>query len=714
MTDILTATVLGTATSRPFPLGVSSPAPGAPLTGDPAQAVNIAVWAPRLSGVVVYLQVPGEPWRAVALNEFSEGVHHGLVEGMPVGSRYGFVASDHAERTDPEDGSLLLDPYARAIQMEQLEDGEALYGVRMSSDFDWGTDVRPQTPWRDSVIYEAHVKGLTQLHPDVPEELRGSYAGLAHPAMIAHLVRLGVTAVELLPVHAHLDESHLRGLGLPNYWGYNTVGYFAPHAAYASPAARAAGPQAVQDEFKGMVRLLHEAGLEVILDVVYNHTAEGQQGEEPLSWRGLAEEQYYRYDGDPDSGANYLDTTGCGNTLNFSEPRVVQMTLDSLRHWVEEFHVDGFRFDLAVTLGRDAQNNFTPTHPLLVAATASQSLSGTKLIAEPWDVGFDGWQTGRFPVGWVDWNDHFRDTVRDFWLADQASIAAGGSGGGLARLADALAGSTRLFAASGRSQLASVNMVTAHDGFTLADLTAYNEKHNEANGEDNRDGSTNNHSWNHGVEGPTEDSAILAARAQTARNLMASLLLSLGVPMITAGDELGRTQRGNNNAYCQDNEISWVDWSKVDKSLLATTRALIQSRKDYLAAQPSAYPARGTNSYLYWFNAQGQQLSPEQWQDGSQRVLQLLLGSPKGTMDGLVIFNATPAEVEVTLPLFPEAAPGVPAADAGPAATSPAATPRSYQQRFSTAASYPQHKGEVTEAGEVARIAANSVTLYRT
>ncbi|AJT42603.1 glycogen debranching protein GlgX [Psychromicrobium lacuslunae] len=677
MTEIISAKVLGAATSRAFPLGLS-----APLQGDPARVVNVAVWAPELTELVLYFKAPDADWQAITLPEFSDGVHHGVVENMPIGSRYGFAAGD----VEPADEQLLLDPYARAI-----DDAEGkLLGVRMFSGFDWSDDSAPHIPWRDSVIYEAHIKGLTQLHPEIPEEIRGSYAGLAHPAMIKHLTELGVTAVELLPIHAHLDEQHLRDAGLPNYWGYNTIGYFAPQASYASAAARAAGPQAVQDEFKGMVKLLHAAGIEVILDVVYNHTAEGKRFEPTLSWRGLAEKRYYRFHDD-----HYLDTTGCGNTLDFSEPKVIQMALDSLRYWVEEFHIDGFRFDLAVTLGRDAANNFNPQHPFLVAASTDRVLSGVKLISEPWDVGHDGWQTGRFPVGWADWNDHFRDSLRDFWLADQASIAAGGNGGGLARLADALSGSSRLFAASGRSQLASVNMVTAHDGFTLADLVAYNGKHNEDNREENRDGSDNNRSWNHGVEGATDDAAILSARAQSARNLMATLILSLGVPMLTAGDELGKTQRGNNNAYCQDNEISWLDWSAVDETMLLTTRRMLRLRREYLSAQPSTYPARGETSYLHWFDASGQPLSPEQWQDGSQRVLQMLLGSPDGLTDGLVVFNATASDVEVTLP--------------GPG-DEPS---RQYEYRFSTSASYPKGQGREVSSGQTDLLAANTITIYR-
>ncbi|MBW4095242.1 MAG: glycogen debranching enzyme GlgX, partial [Acidobacteria bacterium] len=561
MAELQVSPAVGAAHSRAFPLGLS-----APPQGDPMDTVNVAVYAPALADVVVYVQEPGQEWRGVLLPDFDDGVHHGVVTNMPVGSLYGFRSagpdmSGHVD-FDPASEQLLLDPYGRHIHTETIAAAgrELYFSVRMHSGFDWGQDAHPHTSWRDTVIYEAHVKGQTMLHPDVPENIRGTYAGLAHVASIEHLKRLGITAVQLLPIHFHLDEPHLTPKGLTNYWGYNTLGFFAPQVSYASADARAAGPQAVQDELKGMIKLLHAAGVEVILDVVYNHTAEGAATEPALSWRGLANYAYYRHHGE-----HYADTTGCGNSLDFSNPRVIQQTLDSLRYWVEEFHVDGFRFDLAVTLGRNAANEFRTQHPFLIAAATDRVLSGTKLIAEPWDLGPDGWQTGRFPVGWVDWNDHFRDSARDFWLTDRAAIDAGREGGSVRQISDSLAGSAQLFAGSHRSQLASINMITAHDGFTLADLVAYNSKHNEANGEDNRDGGDHNHSWNHGVEGRAQDPAILAARAQSARNLMATLLLSMGVPMITAGDELGRSQRGNNNAYCQDNELTWLDWS-LDES----------------------------------------------------------------------------------------------------------------------------------------------------
>ncbi|MDQ0754205.1 glycogen debranching protein GlgX [Arthrobacter sp. B3I4] len=689
--------------SRPMPLGVSVPRTGSPVTDDPRGGfANVAVYAPGVATLEIVYQVPRGNWQVSTLPNVTDGVHHGIVEGLPVGSRYGLRASP-ADEAFPlpvptmdfdADGvqPLLLDPYGRGVD----ERDNFITSVRMSSDFDWGVDQGPRTPWRNTIIYEAHVRGQTMLHPDIPEHLQGTYAGMAHPAMVEHLVSLGVTAVQLLPVHFHIDELHLQNLGLTNYWGYNTAAFFAPHPGYATQAARESGPQAVQDEFKGMVKLLHAAGLEVILDVVYNHTAEGGTDGPTLSFRGLGELQYYRHDGH----GKYVDTTGCGNTLNFGEPRVVQLVLDSLRYWVNEFHVDGFRFDLAVTLCRNAANEFDPRHPFLVAVAADPVLSEAKLIAEPWDIGYGGWQTGRFPVGWVDWNDHFRDAVRTFWLADRAAIDAGGQGGSVARLADALSGSAELFAPSGRGRLASVNFITAHDGFTLADMVAFDRKHNEANGEQNRDGHGDNRSYNHGFEGRTEDEAVLKRRAQSSRNLMASLMISLGVPMITAGDELGRSQQGNNNAYCQDNPITWIDWTSTPEShsMLRSTKRVIRLRKEFLAGQPHDYPSREQQSYFHWFDAHGEQMSAERWQDPSHRVVQLLLGSDVGRVDGLVVVNGGAEDVKVTLPAVPN--------DDG-------SGPRLYELRLTTSDLHDQRQGTRISSGERDVVQANSINIYR-
>lgn len=632
--------------SQPFPLGLT---PARSAEQQASHTVNLAVYAPGLDAVDVHFIDHEGTWRKEPLPEFTDGVHHGLVAGMPEGTRYAFAARTGAdgEAPKPGEGTLLLDPYGRSVDRA----GAHWLNVRVHSDFDWGVVNRPGIPMRDTIIYEAHVKGQSMLHPDVPEELRGTYAGLAHPAMIEHFHRLGITSIQLLPVHFHLDESHLQDLGLTNYWGYNTAAFFAPHPAYATEAARKAGPQAVQDEFKGMVKLLHLAGLEVLLDVVYNHTAEEGSGGPQISFRGLGDREYYRTDPE----GRYIDTTGCGNTLDFSNPRVVQLALDSLRMWAEEYRIDGFRFDLAVALCRDGQHTFTPVHPFLVAAAADPVISRTKLIAEPWDLGFGGWQTGHFPLGWADWNDHYRDTVRDFWLADRAELDSGGQGGATARLADALSGSHGLFAASGRTALASVNFVAAHDGFTLADLTAYQRKHNEDNGEQNRDGTSHNRSYNHGFEGRTEVEHIIAARTQTAKNLMATLMVSLGVPMITAGDEFGRSQQGNNNAYCQDNAMTWLNWNldTAGRELLDHTAWLIRIRRDFLLRQPPSYPGREESNYFHWFGVDGLPMDPGRWHDPQQRLLQFLIGSKDGYLDGFVVINGGPEKLDLTYPALP-------------------------------------------------------------
>ncbi|WP_433876031.1 glycogen debranching protein GlgX [Sinomonas atrocyanea] len=678
--------------SQPFPLGLT-PARAAEQMA--SHTVNLAVYAPGLAAVDVHFIDAAGEWHKEPLPEFTDGVHHGLVAGIPEGTRYAFASrtDDAGDAPEPGEAAFLLDPYGRAVERV----GGQWLNVHVHQHFDWGDVAKPAVPLRDTIIYEAHVKGQTMLHPDIPVELRGTYAGLAHPVMIEHFQRLGVTSIELLPVHFHLDEMHLQDLGLTNYWGYNTAAFFAPHPAYASAAARKAGPQAVQDEFKGMVKLLHVAGIEVILDVVYNHTAEEGPDGPVISFRGLGDGQYYRTDAE----GRYIDTTGCGNTVDFSNPRVVQLALDSLRMWAEEYQVDGFRFDLAVALCRDGQHEFTPAHPFLVAAAADPIVSRTKLIAEPWDVGFGGWQTGAFPQGWSDWNDHYRDTVRDFWLADRGTIDAGGLGGPMARLADAVSGSHGLFAASGRTALASVNFVAAHDGFTLADLTAYHRKHNEANGEQNRDGHSHNRSYNHGFEGPTEVESIIAARTQTAKNLMATLMVSLGIPMITAGDEFGRTQQGNNNAYCQDNELTWLNWTldTAGREMLDHTKWLIRIRRDFLQRQPASYPAREESNYFHWFGANGLPMDPVRWQDPRERLLQFLLGSKDGYLDGLVVVNGGPSKVDVLFPSLRRDGSVV--------------REMAYELRYSTAHLMEQRIGTVFASGQDDISEPYSVTIYR-
>lgn len=694
--------------STAVPLGVSVPRAETGGNGlHPAGRVNVACFAPGVPTLEIVYLAPGGDWRVQALPNVTSGVHHGIIEDLPLGSRYGFrpaspeqslplaVPTTDIAATEEEDDAgqpLLLDPYGRAVDQR---DG-VLTSVRVAGDFNWDGDERLRLPWRNTIIYEAHVRGLTMLHPDVPPELRGTYAGMVHPAVIEHLKGLGITSVQFLPVHFHLDEPHLQDLALTNYWGYNTAAFFALHPAYATQVAQDAGAQAVQDEFKDMVKQLHAAGLEVILDVVYNHTAEGGPNGKAVSFRGLAEETYYRTDGH----GKYVDTTGCGNSLDFSEPRVIQLVLDSLRYWVDEFHIDGFRFDLAVTLCRNAANDFDPHHPFLVAIAADPVLSDVKLIAEPWDVGYGGWQTGRFPAGWVDWNDHFRDALRSFWLADRAALENGGQGGSVAKLADSLSGSAALFQASGRSRLASVNFITAHDGFTLNDLVSFDRKHNEANGEQNRDGHGDNRSYNHGVEGPTEDGEILARRAQSRRNMMASLLISLGVPMITAGDELARTQQGNNNAYCQDNALTWVDWTRTPESseMLRSTKRYIRLRKEFLAAQPHDFPVRDEQSYLYWYDQNGHPMSMERWNDPRHRVVQLLLGSDDGDLAGLIVVNGGTSDVQITLPRV----------------TAEGTAPRMFELRLTTSLLHELRQGGVVASGEHDLLEANSISIYRT
>ncbi|SDJ89596.1 glycogen debranching protein GlgX [Arthrobacter cupressi] len=688
--------------ARPTPLGVSDPRPG--LSGaDPTgpDQVNVAVWAPGLEHVELAFREPGGTWRVRTLPNKADGVHFGIVDGMPPGTRYGFRAADAGEDVLPlslpaidfdDDGApqLLLDPYGRAVH----RNGELLSSVRMDPHFDWGNDRRMRTPWRDTIVYEAHVRGQSKLHPDIPEHLRGTYAGMAHPAMIEHFHALGVTAIQLLPVHFHLDEQHLQYLGLTNYWGYNTAAFFAPHPDYATQAAQDAGPHAVQDEFKGMVKLLHAAGLEVILDVVYNHTAEAGPDGDVISFRGLGEEQYYRHD----AHGRYLDTTGCGNTLDFSHPRVVDLAIDSLRYWVEEFHIDGFRFDLAVTLCRNARNEFDPNHPFLKRIGTDPVLSSVKLIAEPWDVGWGGWQTGAFPKGWVDWNDHFRDEVRRFWLSDRAAAEAGLPTGNIGAVADALSGSTSIFARSGRSRLASLNFITAHDGFTLADLVSYDRKHNEANGEQNRDGHSDNRSYNHGFEGRTENEAIVAQRARSRRNLMTTLMVSLGVPMITAGDELGRTQHGNNNAYCQDNSLTWIDWTQTPEShaMFRNTKRVIRIRKEFLAAQPEGFPEKIAG--IEWFDEKGERMTEARWHDHSLRLVQMLIGSEDGGFSGLVVLNGNINDTKVVLPKL------------GPAA---GGGHTRFELRLTTSELDDRRRGAMVAAGEKDVIQGNTINIYR-
>ena len=570
------------------------------------------------------------------------------------GTRYSIRANGPSTAGHAFDPSLhLLDPYARGLA--RTSSGEWRSYVQEPDTFDWGTSKKPRIGMDHAVIYEAHAKGISKLNPDLPDELRGTYAGLAHESTIGYLKDLGVTTVQLLPIHQFVSEQRLIKQGLTNYWGYNTLNFFTPHAAYATREAQFGGTGAVLREFKGMVKLLHEAGLEVILDVVYNHTAEEGLGGPTTSLRGIDNKNYYRQTPD---GA-YVDVTGCGNSVNTATPAAQRLILDSLRYWANDLQVDGFRFDLAATLGRDAANEFQPEHPLLLAILDDPQLESVTMIAEPWDVGMGGWQVGKFPDGWTEWNDGYRDRMRDFWLTDIGAARANGSApNGIGSLARRLAGSAHVFSQE-RGPMASLNFVTAHDGFTMADLTAYNGKHNLGNGENNRDGTDNNHSFNHGVEGPTTKKDIVDSRRKAMRNLLGTLLLSAGIPMLTAGDEFGRTQRGNNNAYCHDSELTWLPWQHEEwqEDLLAVTRMLIQFRRENPALRPVRYGKWGETvpsaTQMDWYNKQGESMSEEDWDSAAERTLQYLAASTPEFEDFnriLLIVHGLEDDVTVTLP----------------------------------------------------------------
>ena len=645
------------------------------VTPDGHGGANVALWAQGATGVTLCLFDEQGHEERVPMPESIFNVFHAHVADMPVGTRYGFRVDgpwspEHGRRWNP--AKLLLDPYARAIDGGFRLD-PAVFGhvgeddlhmstadsapfvprsVVIDGSFDWGDDHPPGTAWDDTVIYETHVRGITRLHPSIPEHERGTFAGLAHPHVIEHLTTLGVTAVELLPVHHFVDEVHLIEAGLANYWGYNSIGYFAPHAAYSSLGTR--GGQVT--DFKRMVKALHAAGLEVIIDVVYNHTAEGDLTGPTLSFRGIDNTDYYHL---REGGRYYADYTGCGNTLDVSRPHVLQLVMDSLRYWVTEMHVDGFRFDLASALARsfhdvDMLGNFMTT------IQQDPILRRVKLIAEPWDVGPGGYQVGEFPPLWTEWNDRYRDTVRDYWRGSAV----------LGELGWRLSGSADLYGAEGRRPFASINFVTAHDGFTLRDLVSYDRKHNEANLEENRDGSDDNRSWNCGIEGPTADPAVLALRRRQMRNLLSTLLLSNGVPMIAGGDEFGRTQLGNNNAYCQDNEISWYDWDwehwqselKVFTSdVLALRRLHSAFRQRYFLEGSPVHP--GGPKDLAWLDPSGSEVTQEQWHDPDTRTIGMYLaGESHGTDEGgrhardeafLLILHSGDSDIGFVLPGAP-------------------------------------------------------------
>ncbi len=655
----------------PYPLGATFDGAG----------TNFAVFSEVADSVELCLfdddgsATPGET--RVTLSEYDAFVWHGYLPNVGPGQRYGFRVHGpynpgQGQRCNPN--KLLLDPYAKAIE-GSVDWDEALFGYRFGSPderndadsaphtmksvvinpyFDWRNDHQLNIPYHASLIYEAHVKGMTIKHPDIPERVRGTYAGLAHPVMVEYLTSLGITAVELMPVHQFVTGMYLHEKGLSNYWGYNTIGYLAPHNGYSAAGDR--GDQV--SEFKAMVRTLHEAGIEVILDVVYNHTAEGNHLGPTLSFRGLDNAAYYRLT--DDNPAMYMDYTGTGNSLNARNPHALQLIMDSLRYWITEMHVDGFRFDLASVLAREL-HDVDRLSAFFDLVQQDPVVSQVKLIAEPWDVGEGGYQVGNFPPLWSEWNGKYRDTVRDFWRGEPATLG---------EFASRLTGSSDLYEATGRRPMASINFVTAHDGFTLQDLVSYNDKHNEANGEDNRDGTDDNRSWNCGSEGPTDDVEVLSLREKQKRNFLTTLLVSQGVPMLLYGDEFGRTQSGNNNAYCQDNETSWIDWNKNSQHdvQLQFTRLLTKLRHDHPVFRRRRFfdgkPLHVAGEALRdiaWFTPSGTEMTQSDWDTGYAKSVAVFLNGdaipspdPRGqkVVDDsfLLLFNAADAEIDFTLP----------------------------------------------------------------
>jgi isoamylase len=648
---------------QPYPLGATFDGAGTnfAVVSEIADSVELCLFDDAVETRVELTEVDAFSW-------------HGYLHGIQPGQQYGYrihgpYAPEEGHRCNPS--KLLMDPYAKAVDGE-IDWDEACFGYRFDDPtkmnevdsaphmmksvvinpfFDWGDDRHPRTPYHETVIYEAHVKGLTKLHPDVPEAIRGTYGGIAHPATIDHLIALGITAIELMPVHQFVQDHHLQERGLSNYWGYNTISFLAPHNAYASTGQL--GQQV--PEFKGMVKALHQAGIEVILDVVYNHTAEGNEMGPTLSFRGLDNANYYRLV--DDDKAHYYDTTGTGNSLLMRSPHVLQLIMDSLRYWVTDMHVDGFRFDLAATLARQF-HEVDRLSAFFDLVQQDPIVSQVKLIAEPWDIGDGGYQVGGFPPLWTEWNGKYRDTVRDFWRGESSTVP---------EFASRITGSSDLYAYSGRRPHASINFVTSHDGFTLRDLASYNEKHNEANGENNQDGENHNRSWNCGVEGPTKDPKVLLLRRRQQRNYLVTLLLSQGVPMLLHGDEMGRTQNGNNNAYCQDNELSWVDWElvKTNAELVDFTARLTKLRHDHPVFRRRRFftGVRGSDALhdVAWFDTGGELMNDEDWDNGYARTLAMFLNGDAITSPGpngqrivddsfLLLFNAHEVALDFVIP----------------------------------------------------------------
>ncbi len=643
---------------RPWPLGATVDRMG----------VNFAVYSSVATRVEVCLFSENDrEMERIALPCLTDDVWHGHVAGLKAGQKYGLrvhgpYEPDAGQRCNS--AKLLMDPFAKALDRpvrgaadqfgyelaqpdEDLvpstrDNGRTAAKSRVvRSRFDWGEDRPPRVPARDTVFYEVHVKGFTQTHPGVPENLRGTYAGLASPAAIAHFKQLGVTSIELLPVQAFIDDHRLVEMQLANYWGYNTVAFFAPEPRYAARAGSDGGV----DEFKAMVKALHAAGLEVILDVVYNHTGEGNHLGPTLSLKGIDHAAYYRLTEDR---RMCMDYTGTGNTVDTSSAPALQLVMDSLRYWVQEMHVDGFRFDLASALGRDAAGAYTLRAPFFAALAQDPVLSRTKLIAEPWDLGPYGYQLGGFPVGWMEWNGRYRDAVRDYWTNSDGSLPA---------FAACLCGSADMYQPRRRRPTASVNMVTVHDGFTLADLVSYNEKHNEANGEGGQDGESHNRSWNCGAEGETEEGEVLALRARQVRNFLVTLFMSHGTPLLLGGDELARTQQGNNNGYCQDSAQSWYDWERAGRNseLQSFTQALTALRRALPVVRPHTWPVDEAGLpqlvTVAWHSVWGMDMTPEEWDDPAVRCVGAVMESvAEEELSVMLLFNASDADAVFTLP----------------------------------------------------------------
>ncbi|WP_268962754.1 glycogen debranching protein GlgX [Rhabdothermincola sediminis] len=697
---------------EPFPLGATFDGAG----------TNFSIFSEVAERVELCLFDDDGHEERLDLPEVTAFIHHGYLPGIQPGQRYGFRV--HGPWA-PEEGSLanpaklLIDPYAKAVE-GQVDWAEAVFpflgdphanepshadsapfvpkSVVISPYFDWSDDRHPRTPWHETVVYETHVKGLTWRHPEVREELRGTYLGLCSRPVIDHLKKLGVTAVELMPVHQFVHDHRLEQLGLRNYWGYNSIAFLAPHNEYAVYGQRGHQVQ----EFKQMVKILHAEGIEVILDVVYNHTAEGNHLGPMLSLKGADNAAYYRLD--PADRRRYVDYTGTGNSLNMRHPHVLQLIMDSLRYWVLEMHVDGFRFDLAATLAREL-HDVDKLSAFFDLIQQDPVVSQVKLIAEPWDVGEGGYQVGNFPPLWSEWNGRYRDEVRDFWRGVDNTVA---------EFAYRFTGSSDLYESNGRTPSASINFVTCHDGFTLADLVSYNDKHNEANGEDNRDGTDDNRSWNCGVEGPTDDPEVIALRRRQRRNLLATLMLSQGVPMLLGGDEIGRTQQGNNNAYAQDSALSWYDWEHADEAFLHFTRALIRLRSEHpVFRRPRFFQGRAIQGEdvddIGWFTPEGTTMTEADWSAGFARALAVFLngdaipartprGEPVRDDSFYVLFNASDDALEFTLPDPSYGEHWVKVLD-------------TFEDAMKH--TFPRPDGEAAKAGESVTVRARSVVLLR-